>query len=272
MQKLWSEWENVKKRMGKKALMLFLDYDGTLTPIVSRPELAILSAETRGLLRELSENESCKIAIISGRALSDVKEKVGLENLVYVGNHGLEIEGPKLKHVFFEFDEFRAILDKVKTELAYVLSVFKGSFIEDKGLSLSLHFRMVSPGKLIALRTAVREALVHHVARNRIRVKRGKMVFEIRPPINWNKGKVVLWLLARWEFVFAGKKAIPVYIGDDATDEDAFTALKGKGLTIFVGKPGDQTAAQYYLKDQNQVLVFLRKILTEKADDEKKTL
>jgi trehalose 6-phosphate phosphatase len=267
MQNFWSEWEIVKKRIEGKALMLFLDYDGTLTPIVPRPELAILSVETRELLKELSEDRSCKIAIISGRALSDVKEKVGLENLVYVGNHGLEIEGPKLKHTFFEFDEFRAILDKVKTGLAYVLNTFKGSFIEDKSLSLSLHFRLVSPGKLIALRSAVREALIHHVARNLIRVKRGKMVFEIRPPINWDKGKVVLWLLARWEFVFAGKRGIPVYIGDDATDEDAFTALKGKGLTIFVGKP-DQTAAQYFVENQGEVNRFLKNIIALKRQAE----
>jgi trehalose-phosphatase len=271
MQNLLSEWESVKKLLEGKVLMLFLDYDGTLTPIVSRPELAVLSAGTQRLLSELSENEFFKIAIISGRALSDVKEKVGLKNLVYAGNHGLEIEGPKLKHTFFEFEAFRAILDKVKTELAYVLNSFKGAFIEDKGLSLSLHFRLVSPGKLIALRTAVRETLIHYVASNRLRVKRGKMVFEIRPPSNWDKGKVVLWLLARWEFVLAGEKAIPVYIGDDTTDEDAFIALKGKGLTIFVGKPG-QTQARYYLKDHKQVQAFLRKILVEKANDEKKTL
>jgi trehalose 6-phosphate phosphatase len=265
MQNLLSKWDNVKKRIEGKVLLLFLDYDGTLTPIAARPELAVLSGEMRELLRELSENKSCKIAIISGRSLSDVKKKVGLENLVYVGNHGLELEGPKIKHTFFEFDAFRDVLDKVKNDLAHVLGDFKGAFIEDKGLSLSLHFRLVSPGKLIALRTAVRETLIYYVAGNRLRVKRGKMVFEIRPPINWDKGRVVLWLLARWEFVLAGKKAIPVYIGDDTTDEDAFIALKGKGLTIFVGKPG-QTQAQYYLKDHNQVMAFLRKILVEKGE------
>jgi len=82
---------------------------------------------------------------------------------------------------------------------------------------------------------------------------------------------VVLWLLARWEFVLAGKKMIPVYIGDDTTDEDAFTSLKGKGLTIFVGKPG-QTSAQYYLKNYREVQTFLKRILIQKAIDEKKTL
>jgi len=188
MKHLFGIWGTLKKEFERKIIFLFLDYDGTLTPIVSRPELAVLPAETRGLLKDLSKNHFCKIAIISGRAVSDVKQKVGLEDLVYVGNHGLQIEGPKLKHIFFEFDEFRAILDKVKTELAYVLNSFKGSFIEDKGLSLSLHFRLVSPGKLLALRTAVREALIYYVVKNQVRVKRGKMVFDIRPPINWNKG------------------------------------------------------------------------------------
>ncbi|MFA5100136.1 MAG: trehalose-phosphatase [Candidatus Omnitrophota bacterium] len=259
MKALWPSWKSVKDRLAAKELLLFLDFDGTLAPIVSKPELARIPQETLDLLKTLSETGSCKIAIISGRELSDVKQKIGLKNILYAGNHGLELEGPRLRHTFFEFAEFRAILDKVKSDLEYVVSTFKGSFIEDKGLTLSLHFRLVPPEKLIALRSAVRETLIHYSVKNLLRVKKGKMVFEIRPPVNWDKGKVVLWLLARWKFALADKKAIPVYIGDDTTDEDAFTALKGKGVTIVVGKP-EQTAAQFYINSQGEINRLLSSI------------
>jgi len=239
--------------------MLFLDFDGTLAPIVARPEQARLPRKTSELLKALSENKACKIAIVSGRALEDIKRKVGLEGLVYVGNHGLELEGPDLRYTFFEFCEFRGVLDNVTIKLADVVRRFEGAFIEDKGISLSLHFRLVSPKKMLTLTNAVREALIHYIVKNQIKVKRGKMVLEIRPPIIWDKGKAVLWLKYRWECALADKAAVAVYVGDDTTDEDAFKAIKNKGLAIFVGEP-KESHAQYYLKDHNEVQDFLERI------------
>lgn len=103
------------------------------------------------------------------------------------------------------------------------------------------------------------EITTFYLARNKIRIKRGKMVLEIRPPVEWDKGKVVLWLLGRQKFVLQDKSFIPIYIGDDTTDEDAFDVLKDKGLTIFVGEP-KVSSAQYYLKNTDEVKEFLEMI------------
>ena len=139
------------------------------------------------------------------------------------------------------------------------ISYIRGAFVEDKGLSLSLHYRLVDKKQVPQIKTIFHEAVILYLVRNKIKIKPGKMVLEVRPPAEWDKGKVVLWLLARRNFISGEKNVLPVYIGDDITDEDAFRALKRKGLTVFVGEPGD-SKADYYLKNTEEVVKFLRLI------------
>ncbi|MFH1397412.1 MAG: trehalose-phosphatase [Candidatus Omnitrophota bacterium] len=257
---VFKKWEKFKKKLKGKYLFIFLDYDGTLTPIVKNPERAILSGETRGRLKALSENSCSKIAIISGRSLQDVKNKFGLINIIYSGNHGLEIEGPKIRYLSRVSAEYRKILDRIKDELGQKIDSFPGAFIEDKGLSLTLHFRLVNPIQLPLVKTAFHEAVILHLVANKIKIKAGKMVLEVRPVSEWDKGKVVLWLLFRQKFAGAKAKVLPVYIGDDITDEDAFKALQHLGITIFVGKP-KSSYAHYYLRNPDEVKDLLGRII-----------
>ncbi len=249
----------LKKEFLNKNIFLFLDYDGTLTPIVESPDKAILSKKTKVLLERLSKDRGCKLAIISGRSLKDIKERVGLKDLIYVGNHGLEIEGPKIRFRNFISQRYRKILERIKEVLNKKLTNIKGAFIEDKGLTLTIHYRLVNKSDIPLVETIFREAIILYRVRNQIKIRYGKMFFEIRPPINWDKGKVVLWLLAREQFKRTIRTILPIYIGDDVTDEDAFKVLKNKGLTIFVGEP-KRSYAKYYLRDTDEVSDFLNRI------------
>jgi trehalose-phosphatase len=260
MKNLFRHWDNLKKELSDKHIMLFLDFDGTLTPILDTPDDAIIPKETSKLLKHLSKSLRCRIAIISGRALRDIKERVGLKNVIYVGNHGAEIEGPKIKFESPISPRCRATLEHIKSDLSEKLSSIKGAILEDKGLSLSLHYRLVDKKDIAQVKTILHEATILYVVRSKIKIKPGKMVLEIRLPLEWDKGRVVLWLLAKQKFAMSERPFVPIYIGDDKTDEDAFKVLKNKGLTIFVGKP-KPSYAQYYLKNTREVTQFLKRIL-----------
>lgn len=249
----------IKKIIKNRFIYLFLDYDGTLAPIVSTPGKAIMPQKTKKALRRLSGISCCKVAVITGRSLSDIQKKIGLKgNIVYVGNHGFEIKGPKINFKSPVPAGYRSTLDEIKQKLQKALSGIKGILIEDKGFSLSLHYRLAGEKDIQKIKTEFYATLVPYEVRNGAKVKTGKKVFEIRPPMDWDKGKVVLWLLARQKFLLGKKKKdiLPIYIGDDVTDEDAFGALKGRGLTIRVGKLKN-SRARYYLENTDEASGFL---------------
>lgn len=260
MKYLFEDWDKIRKDLNNKFIALFFDYDGTLTPIIGTPDKAILPSETKELLKRLIKNRKCELAIISGRALKDIKKKVDIPDIVYVGNHGLEIEGPKIRFESPISARYKRILQHIKDDLNTNLSAINGAFMEDKGLSLSIHYRLVDRKIISEVKTIFHETTILHILRDDIKVKTGKKVFEIRPSIEWDKGRVVLWLLARWRFALKDKDIMPVYLGDDVTDEDAFKALKKRGISIFVGMP-NSSYATYYLKDTDEVKGFLRLIL-----------
>lgn len=250
--------DNLKEYIRGKFIFLFLDYDGTLTSIVDTPDKAIISQETKEILQRLSKVPNSKLAIISGRALEDIKEKVGIEGIVYVGNHGAEIEGPKIKFKSLISLKQKAIFEQIKNELTNKLSKIKGASVEDKGYSLSIHYRLVQENNVVQVKRIVDEAIKPFA--DKIKKSFGKRILELKLPGGWDKGKIVLWLLARVQFISGKERVTPIYLGDDVTDEDAFRVLKNKGLTIFVGIPKD-SYAQYYLKNTEEVKEFLGRVL-----------
>lgn len=263
MRYLFGHWETIKNEFDKKIIFLFLDYDGTLTPIAETPDKAVISKETKKLLQKLSKSSNCAVGIISGRSLEDIKNTVGIKDIIYAGNHGLEIEGPKIKFESQVSPRLKSVIRNIAEELLKRLSSIKGVLIEDKGLTLSIHYRLVDKKDMPCFERILSEVTNPYTVRDKIKVNSGKKVYEIKPPVQWDKGKVVLWLLSRQQFVSGKNKVLPVYIGDDVTDEDAFKILKRKGLTIFVGEP-ENSAADYYLKDAEEVTRFLHLILNLK--------
>ncbi|MFH1201518.1 MAG: trehalose-phosphatase [Candidatus Omnitrophota bacterium] len=256
---LFDKWNKIEQKLKDKFLFIFLDFDGTLAPIAEAPDKAILAEEIRALLKRISDKPEVRLAFISGRALEDIKKKIGLKSVIYSGNHGLEIEGPKIKFKSMVAPRYRMILGRIKNDLQQKISSIRGAFVEDKGLSLSLHYRLVGKEKIAQIKTIFHEAVILFLESNKIKIKSGKMVLEVRPPVEWDKGKVVLWLLNRQIFASRRTNVLPIYIGDDATDEDAFKVLKNKGLTIFVGEP-KETYARYYLRNPEEVKEFLTRV------------
>ena len=260
MEYLFSKWDELREDFINRHIYLFIDYDGTLTPIVEQPDKAAISEDMRNLLRDLSTKPGCSVGIISGRALKDIKRMVDLERIIYVGNHGLEIEGSKIKFESQISSQLFLIIRNLKEELTNKLSKIKGIFVEDKDVTLSVHYRLATRSSYLLAKKIIEEVIQPFLARNKIKVSYGKKVIDIKPPVQWNKGRVVAWLLARQTFILRDRPIMPVYLGDDLTDEDAFGMLKNKGLTIYIGKPKN-SQAKYYLKDTQEVFEFLKKIL-----------
>jgi trehalose-phosphatase len=232
---------------------LFLDFDGTLTPIVSAPRAAALSRKMRGLLIKLSRARGVKLAIVTGRSLADIKKKVGIKNIIYVGNHGLEIDGPGMKFRHPSEKTFRRAIGEICESLKKDLRGIGGVLIENKGLTVSVHYRLVKNNLVPAIKKYVRAAVNRPGVYKKLKINSGKKVLEVKPDTDWDKGAAVLKILRQ----FGSKKFLPVYVGDDTTDESAFKALKRTGLTYRVGK-SVSSSARYYLKDTQAVYKLLR--------------
>jgi len=259
MKYLFEEWDKLKKTLDDKIILLNLDYDGTLTPIAATPEEAVLSPEVKNVLGELARLKDCELAIISGRALRDIRKMVGLKNIVYVGNHGFEIDGPNIHFESLTPPDIKKTFAKIKDDLIKNLAKLEGVIIEDKGLTLSVHYRLVPEKMADSVAKTFHKTCRPYLKKKQIKISSGKKVFEIKPPIEWDKGKAVLWLLAQQARANGKNRVFPIYIGDDRTDEDVFLTLKKNGITVFVGQDG-RSAARYYVKDTAEVLRFLRLI------------
>ena len=242
--------EEFKERVKGATLSLFLDYDGTLAPIVGRPEKAYLSYSMKDVLRRLQKRYP--LAIISGRGLDDLMDRVAINGVVYAGNHGFEIESDDFSYRVEEAQGFRENLPAIATVLDGCLKGFKGVIVENKGLTLSVHYRLVDTREVPRVIEAVHGALASFKEEGSVRITEGKKVIEVRPPVKWGKGKAVTWILARGGF----GDTLPIYIGDDETDRDAFRALKGRGLSIVVGHRWKD--ADYFLRDQSEVSGLLK--------------
>ena len=236
----------------------FLDYDGTLTPIVDRPEDAIISESMREAVRGLAQR--CPVVIVSGRDRQVVQQLMGVDDLIVAGSHGFDIWNPAGGAIPREEGAgFEGLLDEVKERLGKETSSMEGALIEPKKTSIAIHYRLVSEEERPKVREIVDAILAEHP--DELKVTPGKMVYEIQPKIDWDKGKAVLYLLEALNL--DGEDVVPIYLGDDITDEDAFEALEGRGIGIFVGRADDPevsgrtTSADYVLRTTQEVERFL---------------
>ncbi len=262
MRPLLRNWSRVAARItGAEAILLGFDYDGTLTPIVRRPEGARLSKETFALLKALTSHPRYFPAIISGRSLKEIRDLVGLPGLIYAGNHGLELEGLSLRFLHPDGRSTRPILTELLKRLEEELREIRGVQVEDKGLTISVHFRRVDEKNIDLTLWIVETITKDPVRRGQVKVTSGKKVIEIRPPVDWNKGKIITWLRREISRQTGGKKVLTAYIGDDRTDEDAFRAIGEDGITVRVGGLEPDSGAQYYLDDVQEVWDFISRLV-----------
>ncbi len=231
-----------------KQIVLFLDYDGVLAEISPLPTSAHIHLACREALLALSP--VVRTAVVSGRALSDVSERVGIKDLTYVGNHGYEIAGPDAGYLHDVPTEAKEQLRICKKRLVEMFAGKDGVFVEDKTHSLSVHYRPLAPGDAVVADAAVRTLAATFPA---LHVTGGSAITEVRTARDWHKGSAVLWLLIHWYGEAWQQSVLPVYLGDDLTDEDAFRSLGEKGVCVRVGQNPSPTLASLRLESVAEV-------------------
>ncbi len=252
--------DRIMEELGSKTPVLFLDYDGTLTPIVSDPEEAIISEKARNIVRELSS--IITVGVISGRDRQNVAAKVNLENIIYAGSHGFDITGPDDLEMQYEPGiKILPILDEAENNLKEKLKGMAGAQVERKKYAIAVHYRNVAEGSVQELKNAVNEELKQQ---DKLKIGAGKKILELKPDLDWHKGKALSWLLEKLEL--KSDKYVPFFIGDDVTDEDALKVIKDTGIGIIVGLHEEKTSAGYRLEDTDEVIRFLDKLKNRLKD------
>lgn len=254
---IWS-WRQTGK------LVLLLDFDGTLSPIVPNAEDAQLTSTARVALTALRDRIDVDVAIISGRAIPDLRQRLDLRGLLLAGNHGMEIEGPGVSEVATEALDARSALERTIARISADLTGIAGAWIEDKRLTLTIHHRQADP----AAEPIVREIVASAVsAEEGLRLTSGKQVIEVRPDVEYDKGTAVQFLLRHLE---PPPGAPVLYLGDDTTDEDAFRSVRAHGEpsgdgVLVADLPHGATAATAYLRNVDEVGDFLATLAVQEG-------
>lgn len=260
MEHLLHSWRRIAQPLDTAYALILLDFDGTLAPIVRNPAEASIPDRTRRVLERLARKDWCAIGIISGRSLKDLRDRVGMEGVIYGGNHGAELSGPGIDFEAPRGRDIEQIMGSVARSLDLLRSLGKRVVVENKGQSVALHFRGVRGADLPALLEAASDILKPFLSTGLVRVAKGKKVLDITSRA-WDKGKAVLWLLEHLRARRRGPRPVfPVYVGDDMTDEDAFAVTRKEGLAVIVGKT-EYGSAQYYLRNLDEVRRFLLYVL-----------
>jgi trehalose-phosphatase len=247
----WDRRFELEAKAKDRPIAVFLDYDGTLTPIVEDHRAANLSEEMRSALVRLSERHS--VAVVSGRDLTDVRGRVDLRNLFYAGSHGFDIAGPGgIAERPSQAERLLGLIDDVEAELRAAIGEVAGAEAERKRFSVAVHYRRVAEADVAALEAAVERVADRHAELGK---SRGKKVIEIQPRVAWDKGRAVGWLLDHTP-LGAGDPLV-LYLGDDLTDEDAFDALGDRGFGIALRGGARLTLADWALEDIDDVGSFL---------------
>lgn len=250
----------VSDRLADKRPALFLDYDGTLTPIVEHPEDARLSPSMRRVLQKAAE--LMPLAVISGRDLDDVSALVGLTEVIYAGSHGFDIRGPDLRLELPEGVDALDALEQASEVLEERLADVAGARIERKRFAVAVHVRQVAEGDLPRVRDAVDQTCRNLAG---LRQTGGKRIVELRPDVDWDKGRALRWMLS--ELGLDGPEVLPLYLGDDDTDEDAFRMLRRLGgVSILVSEDLRPSAADYRLRTPDDVEALLSHLTETEGD------
>jgi trehalose 6-phosphate phosphatase len=236
---------------------VFFDFDGTLSDIVNDPGSARLVEGAADALQKLAAE--CPVAVLSGRDLGDVTNRIGLSGIWYAGSHGFELTAPDGKH--HQNDAAAAavpVLEQAAAELRDELGSIRGVVVEHKRFGVAVHYRNADRDRVGEVAVAVRAA----GRRDGLRVTTGREVIELRPDVDWDKGKTLRWVMDHLHEAGAGSR-VPVYLGDDITDEDAFDAVGHGGIPILVrhDEDGDRaTAARFALEGPADVTLFIDRL------------
>ena len=250
-------------RLTARRPAVFYDFDGTLSDIVNDPDAARPVAGAVEALQKLATQ--CPVAVLSGRDLADVTQRLGVPGIWYAGSHGFELTAPDGTHHQNE-DAAAAIpvLEQAAAELRDRLGGIPGVMVEHKRFGVAVHYRNAARDRIGEVAAAVRAA----GRRDALRVTTGREVIELRPDMDWDKGKTLRWVLDHLHEVSSGP-LVPIYLGDDITDEDAFDAIAQDGVPILVRhtEDGDRaTAARLALDSPTQAAEFTDRLAQQLSD------
>lgn len=248
--------DTLRRRLSGTPLVVMLDVDGTLSQIAQRPEEATVAPETRRAVAALAARRNVHVALVSGRAAADARRMVSVANVWVIGNHGYEIVSPGGDDlVDASMERYRSAIARAASRIAPKVAGVPGVIFEDKGWTLSIHYRLADPAVVPRLKASVRDVAVSLG----LLLTEGKMVLEVRPPARVDKGTAVVMLGER----LGGLKqnGACVFVGDDRTDEDAFRALRAKSSEVVTARVthGETipTAAEFTVRDTDEVRSFL---------------
>jgi trehalose 6-phosphate phosphatase len=260
---LWHHLETLIQRcIVHDCCVLFLDYDGTLAPIVEDPAAAQMGAAVQHVLTALAQHPRYRIGIVSGRALADLRTRVEGRELYLAGNHGLEIEGPGICYQHPDVCQLRPELDALGQAMKGDLEAIPGAWVEDKGLTLSVHFRRVPAARVPEVKARLLKHAGPGIDAGRLTLRTGQAVLEIRPHVEWTKGEAVHWILEQVRMERPAANMLALYLGDDDTDEDAFRILASTDVGIVVGNDRHGSAAQFYVESTAEVEQLLTVLST----------
>ncbi len=250
MPHLLKAWPQASRLLSDaEQVLLGLDFDGTLSPIVDRPELAVLPAQARESLISLSRHEKFLVAIVSARSLEDVTDRAGVEGLIYAGNRGMEISGGGMEFVHPGALELREQIDEATRRLSQALERYNGVVMEYKGLSLTVHHRLAPSDLVEEVNRAVDAEVRPFLECGALRLTPAKMSVEVLPNVPWGKGDALREIRAG-----LSPDSFPVYFGDDLVDEEGFAWVQSAGgFGVYVGPAGADTAARYRLNSPEEV-------------------
>jgi len=243
------------------AIFVFLDFDGTLAEIAPTPADALLSEPRKRWLKDFLLLPQCSIGVVSGRPIDELKWLIGLEQIYYVGCHGLERAAPD--GTFHMSRPNQAVVDalsSLRDEMCWAIADSDGIVLEDKGIAVALHYRRAERDTaLVAREEFVRAVHWYQQQGVKLELLAGKKVIEAKPT-GTSKVGAITEILARY-----ASTALPIYIGDDLTDEAAFDAIAGIGMAILVAETPRKTVAPLFHKNPTEVYRFLRR-LTQMRD------
>lgn len=247
-------WREMRRRTGH--MLIALDFDGTIAPIVPQPQEAWMTDAARAAIERLLKRNDTDVAIISGRSIDDLRARCDIEGLYFAGNHGLQLHGPDVHETRAEARELLPHVRAFRSRLDDVLDGFDDIFLEDKELTLSIHYRAVENE---AEGERVREAVERAFAQTPegMRLTYGKKVVEVRPDTDWNKGDATIALIESVERA-RNSPVFTLFLGDDRTDEDAFRAVRHVGAGVIVAEsPPADTHARARVSNVDQAVALL---------------
>jgi len=234
---------------------LYLDYDGTLAVFAPTPDDVLPNEDVIKLITQLADSPNVRVSIVSGRRLGHIRKLLPIKGILLAGTYGVEMQTPDGQEIHqIEYDSIRPTLDSLKPQWQNLIEGKDGFYLEDKGWALAIHARNADEKEGLHVLESAEKMLTQNILGEHLQKIHSYRFLEVGPN-NADKGHALRYLFG----IFHWKDSIPIYIGDDDKDEEAFQAINERsGYSILVSKEPRKTAASFILESPTNVHQWLR--------------